>query len=207
MCYREFCVVLIFNLNVVQTAALTEVILCQHTFLCELNLSPHRKFWWDLFSIKLPIGTNYATILYFFSIFVLHQLFCDFAENRSSSKQTIITWVISSTLYKICYNRQLQFFFLAIMFHKYSLSSPCRMESTVLEKDSGCRPWNSLPDTGQNICNIYAKAEYHLLFLWQGTYWWCYWKGYNLLKLLSAPLSCSISQIISFSGTFSKPLS
>lgn len=47
-------------------------------------------------------------------------------------KQTVITWVISSTLYKIRYNRQLQLLFLSIMFYKYSLRSPYRVESTVL---------------------------------------------------------------------------
>lgn len=86
----------------------------------------------SVFHKTVLISTNYATILYFFSTFMLHQLFCDFAKNGSSSKQTIITWVISFTLYKICYNRQLQLFFLSIMFYKYSLRSPYRTESTVL---------------------------------------------------------------------------
>lgn len=106
-------------------------------------MSTHFPLWTELvtsskalmrsvFHKTVLIGTNYATILYFFSTFMLHQLFCDFAENRSSSKQTVITWVISSTLYKICYNRQLQLFFLSIMFYKYSLRSPYRMESRVL---------------------------------------------------------------------------
>lgn len=86
----------------------------------------------SVFHKTVLIGTNYGTKLYFFSTFMLHQLFCDFAENRSSSKQTIIISVISSTLYKIHYNRQLQLFFLSIMFYKYSLTPPFRMESTVL---------------------------------------------------------------------------
>lgn len=131
MCYREFCIVLIFNLSVVQTTALAEVILCQNTFLYELVASSE-VLTRSVFHETVLIGTNYVPILYFFSTFMLHQLFCDFSESGSSSKQTIIIWVISSTLYKICYNRQLQLFFLSIMFYKYSLRSPYRMEGTVL---------------------------------------------------------------------------
>lgn len=56
-------------------------------------------------------------------------------------KQTIIIWVISSTLYKIQCNRQLQLYFLSIMFYKYSLRSPYRMESTVLCSMSLKRTW------------------------------------------------------------------
>lgn len=36
---------------------------------------------------------------------MLNQLFCDFAQNRNSANQTIIIWVIMSTLYKIFYNK------------------------------------------------------------------------------------------------------
>lgn len=102
-----------------------------HFLLCTEFVASSKVLMRSVFHKTVLIGTNYAIILYFFSTFMLHQLFCDFAENGSSSKQTIITWVISSTLYKICYNRQLQLFFLSIMFYKYSVRSPYRTESTV----------------------------------------------------------------------------
>lgn len=56
-------------------------------------------------------------------------------------KQTIIIWVISSTLYKIPHSRQLQLFFLSIMFYTCNLRSPYRMESTVLCSMSLKRTW------------------------------------------------------------------
>lgn len=158
MYYKEFCIVLIFNLNVVQTNALTEVLLCQHIFLCELNLSPHQKFWQDLFSIKLcwmalimlP-SFNSLLLLCCISFSVTAQKFSlpdyNYLGHHVYPSQNMLQEIITG-------------FF---VFYKHSLTSPCRLESTdlcsiSLEKDS------DLQATGQTVPH---RTEY-LQYTWTG---------------------------------------